>query len=135
MRHSAWLIPALVLTGGCGLGGPTAGAKVVSIDPSVDQATADRLGGQLLQKLPGLKAERAKLQRGGMAVDLILRVEHGPEPEYTGTDKELHRNHYWMYAGLHGRDRIQKTYRVLIHKQTGEILVYDEALDRFTAIP
>ena len=129
----------LLLPVGCGLGKSGSGAKVLSIDRSVDQATADRLGALLLQKVPAIRAEQAAWQQRGGAVELVIRVENAPEPEYTGPDKPLHRYYYWMYVGFHGKDGILKHDRYLVHKDLpaaggGEILRYDDAKDAFLSL-
>ena len=140
MRIPVPLVAVLILLGaGCGLWKSGSGAKVLSIDKSVDQATADRLGALLLQKVPAIRAEQAAWQQRGGAVELILRVEHAPEPDYTGPDKAYHRNYFWMYVGFHGKDGILKQDRYLVHKDLpaaggGEILRYDDAKDAFLSL-
>lgn len=136
MRIPATLFAGfLLLPVGCGLGKSGSGAKTLSIDRTVDQATANRLGALLLQKVPAIRAEQAAWQQRGGTVELIIRVENAPEPGYEGPDLAYHREYYWMYVGYHGKDSILKYYRYLIHKDTngagGAILVYDEAKDEF----
>jgi hypothetical protein len=121
----------LVLGGGCDQLRPDTSDKVFSIDKTVDQATADRLGGLLLEKVPSIKAEKASRQVGGKTVQLIVRVESAPEPGYEGPDRTYHREYYWMYVGYHGKDSLLKYYRYLIHKDTKAILFYDDAKDEF----
>lgn len=129
------LLGLLALGGGCDRLRPDSSDRVFSTDKTVDQATADRLGGLLLQKVPAIKAEQAARQKGGKTVQLIVRVENAPEPGYDGPDRAFHREYYWMYVGYHGKDSILKYYRYLIHKDTngagGAILFYDDAKDEF----
>lgn len=124
-------LTTLLLLAGCDTSRNPAGEKVLSTDAGVDQATADRLAGILLRKVPAIRAEHAKRREGGAAVQLVVRVEHGPQAEYTGPDKPLHREYYWLYVGFHGAGGILKTYRYLVHRESEEVLVYDEARDAF----
>ena len=106
--------------------------QIFSIDKTVDQGTADRIGTLLLGRIPSIRAEREQLQqKSGKPLQMIIRVENAPEPGYQGPDAAYHRDYYWMYVGYHGRDGILKTYRYLVHKDLAEILVYDDAKDAF----
>ena len=129
----------MVLASACDRSNPSLVGKTFSIDKTVDQASADRLGALLLLKVPAIQAELATRRQADPAVELIVRVEHGPEPEYTGADKTYHRNYYWMYVGFHGKAGILKHSRYLIHQDADaagnrEILVYDDAKDEFVPL-
>lgn len=140
MRITAPMLAGfMLLATACDRTKPALAAQVLSTDKTVDAPTADRLGALLLQKVPSIQAELVTRRQADPAVELVVRVEHGPEAEYTGPDKPYHRYYYWMYVGFHGKGGILKHSRYLIHQDADaagnrEILVYDDAKEEFVPV-
>ena len=131
MKLLPFLVAGAALWLGCDFAAP-AKDQVFSIDKTVDQGTADRIGTLLLGRVPAIRAEREQLQqKSGKPLQMIIRVENAPEPGYQGPDAAYHHSYYWMYVGYHGKDGIVKYYRYLVHKDLTEILFYDDAKDAF----
>lgn len=102
--------------------------RILASDKSVSADDLARVTNHLLNTVPDVRAEQAKLAQGGKKVKLVLNVLSAPEREYTRNDPGYmdHRvNYYEVYVAYSDKDALLKydTYRV--HKDLIDIYLYN----------
>lgn len=123
----ALLVPVLLLSG-CSLNTFDDSDRIMTSDKSVSKDDLARVTSHLLDAVPNIRAEQAKLAQGGKKIKLVLNVLSAPEREYTRNDPGYmdHRvNYYEVYVAYSDKDALLKydTYRV--HKDLIDIYLYN----------
>lgn len=135
--YVALLVPALLLSG-CSSAFDDSD-RVLASDKSVSQEALARVTSHLLEAVPNIRAEQAKLAQGGKKIKLVLNILSAPEREYTRNDPAYmnhEKNYYEVYVSYSDKDTPgplkYDTYRV--HKDLIDIYLYDSETDDFVKV-
>ena len=135
MFYIALLVPALLLSG-CSLNTFDDSDRILASDKSVSKDDLARVTSHLLNTVPDVRAEKARLAQGGKKVKLVLNILSAPERAYTRNDPGYmsQKNYYEVYVSYSDKDVLLKydTYRV--HKDLLDVLRYDSEKDDFVKV-
>lgn len=134
--YIALLIPALLLAGCSSTFDDS--DRILTSDKSVSADDLARVTNHLLNAVPDVRAEKARLAQGGKMIKLVLNVLSAPEREYTRDDPGYMRqvNYYEVYVSYNDKDTPgplkYDTYRV--HKDLIDIYRYDNETDDYVKV-
>ena len=135
MFYIALLVPALLLSG-CSLNTFDDSDRILASDKSVSKDDLARVTSHLLNTVPDVRAEKARLAQGGKKVKLVLNILSAPERAYTRNDPGYMSqvNYYEVYVSYSDKDVLLKydTYRV--HHDLLDVLRYDSEKDDFLKV-
>lgn len=134
MFYVALLVPVFLFSG---CNSFDASDRILASDKSVSKDDLSRVTSHLLNAVPNVRAEQARLAQGGKKIKLVLNILTAPERKYTRNDRGYmdHRvNYYEVYVSYSDKDALLKydTYRV--HKDLIDIYLYDSHKDGYVKV-
>lgn len=135
MVYISLLVPALLLSG-CSLNTFNDSDRIVAADKSVSKEDLARVTSHLLNTVPYVREEKARLAQGGKKVRLGISILSAPEREYAKNDPAyLYRvNCYEVYVTYTDKDAMLKTNNYLVQHDLLSVLRYDEETDSFVKV-
>ncbi len=128
------LLGALLLSG-CVFEAFDDSDQMVAADKTVTAENVTRVTTHLLNQVPAIRAEKAKLVTDKEKVKLTLSILSAPEPGYTKNDPDYryHADYYWVYVNYRTKEKLLKHDTYLVHKDLADIYFCD-ADDKFVKV-
>ncbi|OGX14726.1 MAG: hypothetical protein A2351_02315 [Omnitrophica bacterium RIFOXYB12_FULL_50_7] len=135
MLYVALLVSVLLLSG-CSFFIFDDSDEIVTTDKTISQGDLTRVTSYLLEKVPNIRAEKAKLATGDKKVKLTLSIISSPDPNYTKNDPDYpyHAYYYWVYVSYMTKDRLEKYNTYLVQKDLAGIYRADSETDSFIKV-
>lgn len=137
MLYVALLVPALLFSG-CSPNTFNDSDRILAADKSVSKDDLAKVTSHLLNTIPDVRAEKARLAQGGKKIKLVLNILSAPEREYTRDDPGYmsQKNYYEIYVSYSDKDTVgplkYDAYRV--HKDLIDIYLYDSEKDDYVKV-
>ena len=110
--------------------------EIVTTDKTITKESLTRITSHLLDKVPAIRAEKARLAAGNNKVKMTLSIIASPEPGYTKNDRDYryHAEYYWVYVSYRTKARLEKYDTYLVHKDLADIYHCDTEADTFVKV-
>lgn len=108
----------------------------VAVDKTVNPATTTRITSALINRVPAIRAQKAKLVAGGKKIQLTLSIVSAPDPKFTRNDPDYryHAEYYWVYVSYSSPDGLLAYKTYLVHKDLRDIYLADSETDKFVRV-